>query len=201
MAECFNPGDFWVPFGAFSQMVIGGGGQPVHLKGQVALNRDGEVVGAGDMRAQVRQVLDNISLLLASVNGRMSDIVSLTQYTTDISAFMQAGDIRKGYFDPPYPVTTTVEVVSLYDPSLLIEMTAFVEIPRDRFQRPDGARECMDERPGNRGYQGVRPCALHCVIRRKHVYQSLPVNELPIHMLRFDNERFYRLHHRLSLKR
>lgn len=137
MAESFNPDDLWAPFGAFSQMVIGGAGRPVHLKGQVALDRAGNIVGAGDMRAQVQQVLENIRTLLASVNGRMGDVVSLTQYTTDIAAFMQAGDIRKAFFEAPFPVTTTVEVSSLYDPALLIEITAIAEVPPERFRQPD----------------------------------------------------------------
>ena len=141
MAESFNPEELWAPFGAFSQMVIGGSGQTVYLKGQVSLDRDGKIVGAGDMRAQVEQVLDNVQALLASVNGRMSDIVALNQYTTDISAFMKAGDVRERYFKPPFPVTTTVEVSSLYHPDLVIEIAATAEIPLDRFAQPDGAQQ------------------------------------------------------------
>jgi len=144
MAESYNPDELWPPFGAFSQMVIQGDGQVLNLKGQVSLDRDGKIVGAGDMRVQVRQVLQNIETLLASVNGRMSDIVSLTHYTTDIGSFMKTGDIRQEFFQAPYPVTTTVEVASLYDPSLVIEITAVVEVPRDRFQHPAGAQRMHD---------------------------------------------------------
>ena len=140
MAESFDPEGLWAPFGAFSQAVIGSGGQVVYLKGQVSLDRDGAIVGPGDMRAQVAQVLENLRTLLASMNGRMSDIVSLTHYTTDIAAFMEAGDIRAAVFTPPYPVTTTVEVASLYHPDLVIEIAATAEIPLDRFARPDGAQ-------------------------------------------------------------
>ncbi|SOT44054.1 hypothetical protein F01_460422 [Burkholderia cenocepacia] len=51
MAEAVNPPEVWAPFGAFSMAMIQGDGRIVHLKGQVALDRDGQVVGAGDMRA------------------------------------------------------------------------------------------------------------------------------------------------------
>lgn len=136
MAESHNPSDVWQPFGAFSMAVLQGEGQVVHLKGQVALDAEGAVVGAGDMRAQVRQVLGNIQSVLAGLGGRMSDVISLTHYTTDIAAFMQSGDIRQAFFSAPYPVTTTLEVAALYRPDLLIEITAMAEIPRDRFQRP-----------------------------------------------------------------
>ena len=136
MAEAYNPSDVWQPFGAFSMVVLQGQGQVVHLKGQVALDVEGAVVGVGDMGAQVRQVLANIQSVLAGLGGRMSDVISLTHYTTDIAAFMQSGDIRKDFFSAPYPVTTTIQVAALYDPALMIEITAIAEIPRDRFQRP-----------------------------------------------------------------
>jgi 2-iminobutanoate/2-iminopropanoate deaminase len=137
MATSYNPPDLWKPFGAFSMMKIQGPGRIVHLKGQVALDRDGRVVGANDMRAQVRQTLENIRTALASVGGEMADIVSLTQYATDIEQFMLAGDVRKEFLAEPFPVTTTVQVSRLYRPDLMIEITAIAEIPVGRFRRPD----------------------------------------------------------------
>ncbi|WP_175890081.1 RidA family protein [Burkholderia cepacia] len=136
MAEAVNPPEVWAPFGAFSMAVIQGDGRIVHLKGQVALDRDGQVVGHGDMRMQVRQTLDNIRAVLAAMGGQMQDVISLVHYATDIDAFMQAGDIRSTYFAAPYPVTTTVQVERLYHPDLLIEITAVAEIPLARFRRP-----------------------------------------------------------------
>ena len=136
MAEHFNPREVWQPFGAFSMLVAQGDGQVVHLKGQVPLDIDGHLIGKGDLRAQVRQTLENLEAVLASVGGTMADVVSLTHYTTDIGAFMGAGDIRAQFFAEPYPVTTTVEVARLYDPDIRIEITAMAEIPRERYHRP-----------------------------------------------------------------
>lgn len=64
--------------------VIQGEGQIVYLKGQVALDKDGRVVGKGDMAAQTRKTLENIQNVLATVGGVMGDIFSLTQFVTDI---------------------------------------------------------------------------------------------------------------------
>jgi enamine deaminase RidA (YjgF/YER057c/UK114 family) len=136
MATSFNPPGIWQPFGAFSMLKIQGPGQIVHLKGQVSLDKEGRIVGRNDMRAQVRQTLENIEAVLASVGGTIADIVSLTQYATDIGQFMAAGDIRRQFFAEPFPVTTTVEIARLYHPDLLIEITAIAEIPRDRFTHP-----------------------------------------------------------------
>lgn len=136
MIDSFNPPDVWAPFGAFSMGVVQGEGQTLYLKGQVSLNPAGEIVGQGDMQAQVEQTLSNISKVLAHVGGTMADIVSLTQYVTDIEAFMASGEVRKRFFAEPYPVTTTVEVSRLYDPNLMVEITAIAEVPRDRFRHP-----------------------------------------------------------------
>jgi len=136
MIDAVDPIGVWEPFGAFSLAAIQGDGRIIHLKGQVALDRDGKVVAAGDMRAQTRQVLENIRAVLAALGGRMEDVLSLTHYVTDIDAFAGVGDIRREFFRAPYPVTTTVQVAALYDPRLVLEITAIAEIPRDRFQRP-----------------------------------------------------------------
>ena len=67
----------------------------------------------------------------------MSDIISLTQYVTDIEAFMAAGLVRSEFFRAPFPVTTTVEVSRLYHPDLMVGITAIAEIPKDRIVQPE----------------------------------------------------------------
>jgi 2-iminobutanoate/2-iminopropanoate deaminase len=136
MVQAFNPPELWSPFGAFSMAVIQGDGHIVHLKGQISLDRNGQVVGHNDMRAQTRQVLENIRDVLAVMGGQMADVMSLVHYATDIDAFMGTGDIRKEFFAAPFPVTTTVQVERLYRPELMIEIAAIAEIPRERFRHP-----------------------------------------------------------------
>ncbi|KVG64692.1 RidA family protein [Burkholderia pseudomultivorans] len=136
MAQATNPPTVWAPFGAFSMATIQGDGRIVHLKGQLALDREGRAVGPGDMRAQVKQTLENIRDVLAAMGGQMQDVISLVHYATDIDAFMQAGDIRATFFAEPYPVTTTVQVERLYRSDLMIEIAAIAEIPRARFRMP-----------------------------------------------------------------
>ena len=69
--DSFNSDAVWKPFGAFSMAVVQGSGKVVHLKGQVALDREGNVVGEGDIETQVTQSLDNIKTVLAQFGGRM----------------------------------------------------------------------------------------------------------------------------------
>lgn len=108
----------------------------VHVKGQVSLDRHGQVVGQNDIGAQVRKVLENIRDILATMGGQMADVISVVHYATDIDAFMSTGSIRREFFAAPYPVTTTVQVARLYHPELMIEIAAIAEIPRSRFRHP-----------------------------------------------------------------
>ena len=103
------------------------------------LDAEGNFVGMGDMPVQVDKVLENIQAVLAvlaALGSEMGDILSLTQHTTDIAAFMTSGDVRARYFKESYPATTTVEVPTLYHPDILAEITAIAEIPRGRFVHP-----------------------------------------------------------------
>jgi len=136
MASSYDPKGLWQPFGPFSMAVIQGDGRIVHLKGQVPLDEHGELVGEGDMRAQLRQVLENMMVVLDTAGGNLSDVISLVQYTTDIKAFVAAGDIRRAYFSKPYPVTSTVQVSALYRPEVLVEIAGIAEIPSHRFRMP-----------------------------------------------------------------
>lgn len=137
MVDSFNPRGVWVPFGPFSMGTVQGQGQIVYLKGQVALDVDGNLVGKGDMSAQTRATLENIQAVLIAVGGSTRDIFSLTHFVTNIDEFMKTGEIRREFFSEPFPVTTTVQVVRLYHPDVLVEITAMAEIPRDRFKQPE----------------------------------------------------------------
>jgi 2-iminobutanoate/2-iminopropanoate deaminase len=134
--DSFDPDSVWKPFGAFSQAVVQGTGKIIHLKGQVSLDKEGEIVGEGDIDAQVEKALENIKTILSEFGGRMEDVYSLTHHVTNIEEFMKTGHIRARYFKPPFPVTTTVEVVRLYHPDLLVEITGSAEIPLERFVEP-----------------------------------------------------------------
>ncbi|MBM3549502.1 MAG: RidA family protein [Alphaproteobacteria bacterium] len=136
MPRFFNPPTVWKPFSTFSMGAVQGDGRIVHLKGQFPLDLEGQVVGPGDMHTQVRQTLDNVKAMLSHVGGELRDIFSMTHHVTDIRAFMGTKEVRESYFSPPYPVTTTVQVASLFHRDVMIEITAIAEIPRERFKEP-----------------------------------------------------------------
>jgi 2-iminobutanoate/2-iminopropanoate deaminase len=59
----------------------------------------------------------------------MGDILSMTNYVTDMDGFLAAGDIRRTFLTEPYPVTTTMAIAQLYDRALVVEISVIAEIP------------------------------------------------------------------------
>jgi enamine deaminase RidA (YjgF/YER057c/UK114 family) len=102
--DSFDPDSIWKPFGAFSQAVVQGTGKIVHLKGQVSLDKEGEIVGEGDIDAQVEKVLENLKLILSEFGGRLEDVYSLTHHVTNIEEFMKTGISERDISNRPFPL-------------------------------------------------------------------------------------------------
>ena len=132
MAKGFNAPGVVKPFGIFSSAAWQPPGRVLHLSGQVAQAEDGGVVGAGDIVAQARQVLENLRGVLASVGGTMEDIQKVTIFVTDMARLMDIHAVRAEFFPPPYPASTLVQVAALVRPEFLIEIEAVAVIPEDR---------------------------------------------------------------------
>ena len=105
----------------YSHVVVVEGRKTVFVSGQLARYPDGGVVAPGDMRAQLRQVGENIKAALAAAGATLADIVKTNTYVTDIEEFFKHVDVRMEYFGA-LPTSTTVEVRRLAHPDLLVEV-------------------------------------------------------------------------------
>jgi enamine deaminase RidA (YjgF/YER057c/UK114 family) len=105
----------------YSHVVVVEGQRMIFVAGQLARDAHGNVVGKGDMRAQLRQVGENITAALAAAGATLNDIVKTTTYVTDIDEFFRHVDVRMEYFGA-LPTSTTVEVRRLADPDCLVEI-------------------------------------------------------------------------------
>ena len=125
-----NPPSLMKPNG-FSHAAETRGGRMLFLAGQVAKDRDGRVVGKGDVVAQFRQVCENLKTLVTAANGQLADVVKLTIYVLDTAEFKRQGKpvgvVYREYFGKHYPAMTLVGVRDLYDASegCLIEIDGF----------------------------------------------------------------------------
>jgi enamine deaminase RidA (YjgF/YER057c/UK114 family) len=105
----------------YSHVVVVEGRKTIFVSGQLARDKDGGVVGAGDMRAQMRQVGENIKAALEAAGATLADIVKSNTYVTDIEEFFKHTDVRMEYFGA-LPTSTTVEVRKLAHPDLVVEV-------------------------------------------------------------------------------
>jgi enamine deaminase RidA (YjgF/YER057c/UK114 family) len=116
---------------AFTQMVvIPPGMTTLVVGGQNAVNKQGEVIGKGDLAAQTRQALKNLVACLSAANASVEDLVQVRIY------ILAGHDLRAGFgawmevwgqrTNPP--AVTGIFVAGLAHPDFLVEIEATAAI-------------------------------------------------------------------------
>ena len=111
----------------------------VYIAGQLPREPSGEIVGKGDMTAQLRKVCDNIGKGLAHAGATFDDVVRSTTYVTDIEDYYRCSAVRFEYFRKNRPASVLIQVVRLghRDAMVEIEVEAIIEPERlKRMTRP-----------------------------------------------------------------
>lgn len=105
-------------------------GDTIYLSGQISHDETGEIVGVGDVEAQIRQAYVNIKKLLAEYGAGVENIVDETWFVTDIEAGdAVAGKLRKEiYSGSPVVALTVVQIERLAFPELLIEIKCVAKV-------------------------------------------------------------------------
>jgi enamine deaminase RidA (YjgF/YER057c/UK114 family) len=120
-----NPPTLTRPLG-YSHGFEAQGGKTLYIAGQVAMDKDGHVVGKGDLVAQFRQVCANLKAVLAARGGQMNDIVKLNIYVLSKADYKASakgiGEVYREYFGKHFPAMTLAEVKGLYDDDCAIEI-------------------------------------------------------------------------------
>ena len=118
LVHAVNPPSLAKPAG-YSHGIEVQGGKTLYVAGQVAFDKDGELVGWGDIVAQFRQICENLKAVLLARAGQLNDIVKLTIYVLDKSAYKartkEIGAVYREFFGRHYPAMTFLEVRGLYD--------------------------------------------------------------------------------------
>ena len=127
-ANFINPETMHHPTG-YSHVVEVTAGRPVYISGQVALDPAGVLVGPGDIRAQARQVFDNLQAALQAVGASFDQVVKLTLFLVDATQLPVVREVRDQYINTQQPpASTAVEVRRLVRDDLLIEVEAVAAI-------------------------------------------------------------------------
>ena len=128
-AKFINPPTMHQPTG-YTHVVEVTEGRPIYIAGQIALDPAGELVGPGDIRAQARQVFENLQTALRSVGAGFEQVVKLNLYLLDATQLPAVREVRDRYVDTARPpASTAVEVGRLALDGLLLEIEAVAILP------------------------------------------------------------------------
>ncbi len=106
----------------YSQGILAEGGKLLFVAGQTASDKDGNVVGKGDIEAQTHQVFKNMRAVLEEAGGTLDNLVMTTTYITGREYREGYNRVRMQYYKNNSPTSTLVIITGLAHPDYLIEI-------------------------------------------------------------------------------
>lgn len=123
-----NPPTLLQPRGYTHVVSVGAPGRIIFISGQVAVDKDGKLVGAGDLKTQVKQAASNLKLALEAAGASPADVVKTNTYIVNYkqSDYAAMREARATLFPEgtAAPASTLVGVTSLAVEGLMVEMEA-----------------------------------------------------------------------------
>ena len=98
-------------------------GNIIEISGTTSVDGD-SLIGKDDLYSQTKFIILKIEKALQNAGAELTDVVRTRMYVTDISKWEEAAKAHAEFFGTIKPVTTLVEVSSLIDPDMLIEIEA-----------------------------------------------------------------------------
>ena len=97
-------------------------GDRVYLRGQTGLTFDGEFTGKGDVSAQVKQAMSNVSELLDEAGAQFSDICKITVYVTEREFLPTVEAVIARHLEQVRPCYTAIVIDGLAMPWMQVEI-------------------------------------------------------------------------------
>jgi enamine deaminase RidA (YjgF/YER057c/UK114 family) len=121
-----NPWTWQDQFGFSQGIEVSGAQRMLICAGQTSSDENGATLHPGDMAAQIGAALDNVETVLRHGGYAFSDVVRLNYYTTDVDAFIAAGETLGARLAQHgiQPASTLLGVTRLAFPDLLVEIEA-----------------------------------------------------------------------------
>ena len=99
-------------------------GNQVFVTGTTSVDEDGNIIGVGDVYQQTKYIISKIEKYLNKAGANLKDVVRTRMFVVNIADWQEVGKAHNEFFKNIKPATTMVEVNSLIDPDLLIEIEA-----------------------------------------------------------------------------
>jgi enamine deaminase RidA (YjgF/YER057c/UK114 family) len=112
----------------YSQAVITEGGKIVWLAGQLAVADDSGKSLAGDLDGQVRQIFQGINATLEKAGGKLSDMVQMTVFITDVRYGDRLTQLRREILGDNFPGSALITVTALAIPEAKVEIQGYAVI-------------------------------------------------------------------------
>ncbi|MAH22082.1 hypothetical protein CL673_07790 [Candidatus Bathyarchaeota archaeon] len=116
--------------GPYSYILAAQPDRILYLAGLLAVDETGNIVGKGDMKAQIRQIVLNIEGLLKEAGATLEDVVRINIYTTNLEEFLRLGTWRSENFPQLWnynqeaATSTAIGISALATPEYLLEIEA-----------------------------------------------------------------------------
>jgi enamine deaminase RidA (YjgF/YER057c/UK114 family) len=125
--KIINPDVLGKPMGQYSQLTRVKASEFLFIAGQLAGDKDGNIVGANDFDAQCRQVFANVEAALTSQGASWAHVVQFTTYivhSQDIQKFMtyRLREFPRMFPSGHYPPNTLLIVDRLVQEPFLVEV-------------------------------------------------------------------------------
>ena len=117
---------------AYSQVaVVEGNYRTIYIGGQDAVDKDGKLVGKGDIEAQAKQILHNLETAVQAGGGSFENIIKWNVYIVQGQSAEKALKAFQGAMSKMKkpPLITGIFVSSLANPDFLLEMDAIAVVP------------------------------------------------------------------------
>ena len=126
--ELLNPAALH-PAPGFSHIAVATGTRTIYFAGQVALDKEFNIVGGSDLRAQTVAAMRNLETAMRDVNVTWEDIVRRTIYTTMPTEFETiTSGIEEVTGTAGHPAQTIAGVSGLALPGLMVEIEATASV-------------------------------------------------------------------------
>ena len=85
----------------------------IFTSGQIPINPQTGNLKTDDIKAEIRQVLDNLNAVLEGGGSALKSTVKLTVFVTDLSYFSEVNEVFNEYFSENPPARSAVQVSAL----------------------------------------------------------------------------------------
>jgi len=125
-----NSAEFAGRLGAYSHgyTVQIGDSKLIFTTGQIALDKDGNVVAPDDAAEQAEYVYRSLEKILKAAGASLDDVVKTTIFVTNMDDFPKISAVRNKYFKTAEPVSTLIEVNKLVKPHCVVEIEAIAVV-------------------------------------------------------------------------